>query len=100
MPGIVKDHRKKDLDEPLCWAVATDKFMSGWGLAPDKSYVAYPIYSHEDERRLTAWMEERHDFIRVRVNAKLPRVRDGCHLSIYDRPEHCKEALNEDSPAL
>ena len=90
MSGITKDHRKTDLDEPLTWAVATDKFMSGWGAAPDKSYVAYPIYSNEDEQKLIEWMKDRNDFIRVRVNMNLPRVKDGCHLSIYDRPKQVK----------
>ena len=85
--GIVKDHRKEDLDAPVLWAVATDKFMSGWGQAPDKSYVAYPLYDYnEDEKRIIRWMRGRGDFIRVRVNCELPRVREGCHLSIYDRP--------------
>ena len=86
MPGITNDHRKDDTAEPLCWAVATDKFMSGWGLAPVASYVAYPIYSYDDQQALTRYMEDRSDFIRVRINAELPRLRDGCHLSIYDRP--------------
>jgi len=90
MSGITKDHRTKDLDEPKLWAVATDRAMSGSVLAPDKSYVAYPIYSTKDNLEIVAWMRnDRKDFIRVRCNANLPRVRDGCHLSIYDRPELC-----------
>lgn len=86
MAGIIKDHRTRDLEAPLTWAVATDKFMSGWGQAPDTSYVAYPIYSYEDERELMQYMDDRQEFIRVRVNLNLPRLRDGCHLAIYDRP--------------
>lgn len=87
MTGIIKDHRTVDLETPSLWAVATDRFMSGWGMAPDKSYVAYPLYDYnEDEKRIVRWMRGRGDFIRVRVNVNLPRVREGCHLSIYDRP--------------
>jgi len=91
MAGVYQDHRTKDNDKPLCWAVATDKFMSGWGCAPGHSYVAYPIYSYEDERALLEWMEERRDFIRVRINLSLPRLKDGDHCSTYDRPEHIRD---------
>jgi len=86
MAGIKKDHRTKDTKAPLTWAVATDKFMSGWGQAPGTSYVAYPIYDWNDEQELTRYMKNRQEFIRVRVNLNLPRVKDGDHLSIYDRP--------------
>jgi len=86
MSGIVNDHRTKDLDNPATWIVATDKFMSGWGMAPNKSYVAYPAYTYQDRKALLAFCRARPDFIRVRENVNLPRVPDGCHLSIYDRP--------------
>jgi hypothetical protein len=85
MAGITKDHRTKDTDAPQRWAVATDKCMSGWGQAPGASYVAYPIYDWSDEQELVRYMEARSDFIRVRVNLNLPRLRDGDHLAIYDR---------------
>ena len=85
MPGIIKDHRTRDTQEPGYWAVATDKVLSGWGQAPGKSYVAYPLYSSEDEQAQIRWMEARSDFIRVRTNLNLPRLKDGDHLSIYDR---------------
>ena len=96
MTGITVDHRTKDLDKPLTWAVATDRFMSGWGQAPVTSYVAYPVYSLTDEQDLMRYMGERGDFIRVRINMRLPRVRDGCHLSIYDRPNHLRTDQKED----
>ena len=96
MTGITVDHRTKDLSKPLTWAVATDRFMSGWGQAPDTSYVAYPVYSWTDEQELMRYMRGRSDFIRVRINANLPRVRDGCHLSIYDRPDHLRADQKED----
>ena len=87
MAGIMQDHRTVDTESPQLWAVATDRFMSGWGLAREgKSYVAYPIYDATDEQELVRWMEERSDFIRVRVNVNLPRLSDGDHLSLYDRP--------------
>jgi hypothetical protein len=88
MSGIIED-RRKDKRVPIMWAVATDKFMSGWGMAPDKSYIAYPIYVYnsKEHKALMTWMKDRNDFIRVRENVNLPKVRDGCHLSINDAPD-------------
>jgi len=88
MSGIVNDRRKNKTD-PIMWAVATDKFMSGWGMAPRHSYIAYPIheYNSDTHKKLMAWMRNRGDFIRVRENASLPRVRNGDHLSINDVPD-------------
>ena len=88
MSGIVDD-RRKNKTAPSLWLVATDKFMSGWGQAPDKSYIAYPVYNYGSVEyyNLLQWMEDRNDFIRVRLNMSLPRVKDGCHLSINDAPD-------------
>ena len=93
MTGTLKDHRTKDtrpIKEVRLWAVATDKFMSGWGQAPRTSYVAYPLDKLNEqgrEHKLLDWMEDRTDFLRVRLNLKLPRLQDGDHLSIYDVPD-------------
>ena len=86
MAGIT-DHRTEDTEAPRLWAVATDRVLSNWRNVSGKSYVAYPIYSSEDQRALTHWMEhDRSDYIRVRVNLELPRLRNGATLSLYDRP--------------
>jgi len=85
MPGMINDHRTEDTTEPNLWAVATNKLLSGWGQAPGNSYVAYPIYTHEDQCAVVRYMEDRPDFIRVRINLNLPRLKDGDHLAIYDR---------------
>ena len=93
----ITDRRTEDTEKPRLWAVATDRFLSSWGHNPGDraaghfvapvSYVAYPIYSSEDQRALTHWMEhDRSDYIRVRVNLELPRLRNGATLSLYDRP--------------
>ena len=89
---ITKDHRTKDTrpaSEVRYWAVATDSFMSGWGMAPNRSLVAYPIdkLDGSQECRLFAWMRNRGDFKRVRDNLTLPRLGNGDHLSIYDVPD-------------
>lgn len=90
MAHIVKDHRTRDT-RPVAsvrlWIVATDKVMSGWGMAPNRSLVAYPADGdHEQLAALYDFCDGRSDFIRVRTNLKLPRLGDGDHLSIYDVP--------------
>lgn len=92
----VQDHRKSDTrptSEVQQWIIATDKFMSGWGMAPGRSLVAYPydVISLNAAADLYQWMQERTDYIRVRTARDLPRMRDGDHLSIYDVPERFKE---------
>ena len=90
MTGILNDHRTKDtrpIKEVHLWAVATDRFMSGWVMAPRKSYVAYPLDKLDEQgqkNKLLDWMKDRSFFLRVRINLKLPRLQDGDHLSIYD----------------
>lgn len=93
MTGTLADTRtvdKRPISEVALWAVATDKAMSGWGMAPRKSYVAYPVDKLNAEGReqsLFLWMEKRSDFQYVRINLKLPRLHDGDHLAVYDVPE-------------
>lgn len=93
MTGVLKDHRTEDtrpVKEVRLWAVATDRVLSGWGMAPRTSYVAYPLdklNEHGRERNLLDWMDGRSDFLRVRINLKLPRLHDGDHLRIYDVPD-------------
>lgn len=93
MTGILADHRTADtrpISEVTLWAVATDRCMSGWGIALRKSYVAYPVDKLNEqglEHRTLNWMERRNDFQRVRLNLKLPRLHDGDHLAVYDVPE-------------
>lgn len=87
--GIINDRRAERTDKPGYYLVATDKFMSGWGQAPDKSYVAFPVYADTDYQHvgeLERWMHKREDWIRVRTNSNLPRVQEGQHCSVYDLP--------------
>lgn len=89
MPGITEDTRTVDtrpISEIKLWAVATDRFMSGHGMAPRKSYVAYPVDEIGTQSDLLDWMERRSDFQRVRLNLKLPCLHDGDHLAVYDVP--------------
>jgi hypothetical protein len=87
----MNDHRTRDtrpVSEVRLWAVANDSFMSGWGQAPGRSLVAYPIDLHDGRHsEILNWMRRRGDFKRVRVNMELPELREGDHLSIYDVPD-------------
>lgn len=91
MAHVVEDSRTVDT-RPISavkkWLVANDKFLSGWGRAPKRSLVAYPVdeLSYERLDKLRAFCDLRSDFVYVRVQGNLPRMHDGDHLSIYDVP--------------
>ena len=90
--GILKDHRTRDtrpINKIDLWYVATDRVLSGWGMAAGgKLYVAYPVpNTYAAERKLKAWLEDRKDFQRVRLNLRLPRMGAHDHTSVYDVPE-------------
>lgn len=91
MAHVVKDSRIFDtrpIGSISKWLVANDKFLSGWGCAPNRSLVAYPVdeLSYESFNKLFSFCNMRSDFVYVRVQGKLPRMYDGDHLSIYDVP--------------
>ena len=86
MAGIIDDKRT-DEEKALTigFIVATDKSMSGWGSAPNKSYVACAYRDYEDEKKVEQHFAGRSEMKRVRqvgVDYK-PSLREGDHLSIY-----------------
>ena len=64
--------------------VGTDSFMSGWGLAPGRSYAAWACRP-EDQYRVYRWVRSRSEMKRVRVVGcdYRPRLGSGDHLHIY-----------------
>jgi hypothetical protein len=83
---IIEDDRDQtEADYTHGFVVATDKFMSGWGNAPGKSYVAMPFFSPEHMDSIENRFNLRSEFLRVRVVAKTwrPKLRAGDHLYIY-----------------
>ena len=68
--------------EGALYVVATDRFMSGWGSAPRKSYYAVACNDMNQARDVEMRMSHRSDFKRVRINADLPRTKDGDHLHV------------------
>ena len=67
--------------------VATDSFMSGWGLAKGRSLVACPVFGPDDSDAVERRFRLRREFKRVRYVAGptfYPRLYSGDHLHIYD----------------
>jgi hypothetical protein len=82
------DDRRTDTDKAktVGFVVATDRFMSGWGQAPGRSYFAIPLRSWDEADVVRENMEARSEMKRVRVVGKdyRPKLHEGDHLSIRD----------------
>lgn len=83
------DDKRTDTERALtvCYVVATDSFMSGWGLAKGRSLFAVPCKSWEQSRVVLGNMHNRSEMKYVRVQSNLPRLRKGDHLSIRSMDE-------------
>jgi hypothetical protein len=68
------------------FVAATDSFMSGWGMAPRKSYVATPYFSYEDMKHVVETLERRPEMKRIRICDRKwrPKLSSLDHLHIYD----------------
>ena len=66
--------------------VATDSFMSGWGLAPGRSIVAVPFKDADDAATIEHRLRLRSEMKRIRMVGPdyCPRLYPGDHLHIYD----------------
>lgn len=73
---------------PPIYAVATDAFMSGWGLAQRRSIVAIECHTREELDFALTKLEGRAEMKRVRTCQRLPRLANGDHLAIYTRAEN------------
>ena len=89
------DDRRMDKRAPgLGYVVATDAFMSGWGMAPGRSLFAVPVDSSEEASAVLTAMRLRSEMKRPRVVTRkradgtpLVRLRGGDHLSVQDRED-------------
>jgi hypothetical protein len=94
---IIEDDRTTDeVNNTLGFVVATDKFMSGWGKAAGRSYVAVPFVSEEDKYKVLSRINRRSEMKRVReVYGKTyrPSMRSGDHLHIYNTKNSFRYAL-------
>lgn len=86
--SYVIDDRRSNEDKELTWGfvVATDRFMSGWGMAPGRSLFAVPVRNHREAEIVLDNMRSRGDMVRPRIVGSdyRPRLRTGDHLSIRD----------------
>lgn len=85
MKTIIDDRRTEE-EKATTWGfvVATDSFMSGWGMAPGRSYLAVPVRSPREAMVVADNMRHRSEMRRVRTVGRdwRPRLREGDHLSI------------------
>ena len=85
-PAITVDNRTDaDKANTALFVVALDKFMSGWGGAPGRSYFAVPCASLEQAKIVQANMRHRSEMTRVRLrwaSQRIVSLRHGDHLSI------------------
>ena len=93
---IKDDRTREDVEKTKGFVVATDKFMSGWGSAPGKSYVAVPFISAEDRERIEIRMRRRPEMKRIRIvygKKYRPSLHSGDHLHIYNIIDSFRYAL-------
>lgn len=65
-----------------CVVVALDKFMSGWGKAPGKSWACWACRP-EDREQVERWVRGRDELRRVRVgDPPKPSLRDHVHVYV------------------
>ena len=79
------DNRSEDEKRrTVGFVVATDSFMSGWGLAPGRSIFAVPFETWEQAKVVEDNMRHRSEMKRVRVVGRdwRPKLHKGDHLSI------------------
>ena len=92
---MIDDKRNDKTAPALGYVIATDTFMSGWGMAKGRSLFAVPVDNHgEVDMVAYAMRYQRTDMIRPRLVQSLradgtPRVRmdDNDHLSVRDRED-------------
>ena len=87
----INDQRTDEQREYTTWyAVATDKFMSGWGQAPRKSYYAIPCKNYDQAERAVEYLASRSEmkYVRIAKAPYRPKMQDGDHLSIASPMPH------------
>lgn len=65
----------------------TDRFMSGWGLAPRRSYLCIACETLEQAEAIERAAKDRSEMRYVTIAAKPRRGRAGDHVSVKDFAE-------------
>ncbi len=73
-----------EIEATIGYVVATDRFMSGWGNAPERSIFAVAVSNMAEARIVERNMRNRSEMKYVRWWSKdtRPRLNNGDHLSI------------------
>ena len=82
---MIDDKRtEQEKAETEGFVVATDSFMSGWGLARGTSYFAVPYRATDNPQAIFERLDDRPEMKRVRYAGKdyRPKLRENDHLSI------------------
>jgi hypothetical protein len=92
LPAPVTDDQREDGRPAMGYVVATDSFLSGWGLAPGRALFAVAVGTREERAAVESNMRARSEmkrprFVRPRKSDGRPDVRlqPGDHLSVRDR---------------
>lgn len=86
-PIIQDDRTTAEKAATICFIVATDNFLSGWGQAAKRSIVAVPIINDDDRQKVWLRMTVRKEMKRIRIitgNVYRPKLYPGDHLHIYN----------------
>ena len=82
----MRDDKRTDEEKRLTrfYAVATDSFMSGWGLSPGRSLLAYSCRTLGEAEELRRYLAGRGEMRRARICGARwrPRLAAGDHLRI------------------
>ena len=80
---MTNDRRTDEQRDATSWYVnATDRFMSGWGHAPQTSYFCVACPSLEVAEEVMQRMHTRDEMKRVDTSQRPRRGGAGCHTSI------------------
>lgn len=72
----------EQVQQSAFFAVTTDSFLSGWGLAKGRSLFAVACPSLDIAEKIETRLHNHTEFKRIRITKNLPRTRQNDHLSI------------------
>lgn len=81
------DDVRRNKSQPFGFVIMIDKFMSGWGKAPERSYYAIAVDNQEEADIVMENAENRSEMKSIRLRKKLPKIAEGDHLKVTDKYE-------------
>jgi len=78
----------RDIPTAPYYVLATDKFMSGWGMAEGKTNVCvFPCATYSEAVAVMDRLGKRPEMIRIRWTHNKPRVRRDWVVSVFNRDD-------------